>query len=97
VVLPTDFETPLQVILMCDSYIGLDQVYNIDLHKINSKITASRKINKQKPAQTNQILAEKLNDRKNDDEQEFVWSDDENGFQSLGKLLDMGNKAETDD
>ena len=52
VVLPSDFETPLQVILMCDSYIGLDQVYNIDLHKINSKITASGKVNKPKPSQT---------------------------------------------
>ncbi len=82
---------------MCDSYIGLDQVYNIDLYKINSKITASRKINKPKPAQTKQIPAEKLDDREYDDEQEFEWSDDENGFQSLGKLLDMGNKAETDD
>ena len=44
VVLPDDFETPLQVILMCDSYIGLDQVYNIDLDKINSKICSNVKI-----------------------------------------------------
>lgn len=38
VVLPESFDTPLQVILMCDSYIGLDQVYNIDLYEVNNKI-----------------------------------------------------------
>lgn len=82
---------------MCDSYIGLDQVYNIDLHKINSKIIASGKVNKPKPSQTKYTPAEKLDDREYDDEQEFGWSDDENGFQSLGSLLDMGIKAEADD
>jgi hypothetical protein len=38
VVLPETFSTPLQVSLMCDSYIGLDQVYNIDLYEVNNKI-----------------------------------------------------------
>jgi len=38
--LPRDFEKDkLSVILMCDSYIGLDQEYTIDLEKINSHIT----------------------------------------------------------
>lgn len=38
VVLPDDFETPLQVLLMCDSYIGLDQTYSINLDRVNQKI-----------------------------------------------------------
>lgn len=38
VVLPETFSTPLQVSLMCDSYIGLDQVYDIDLYEVNNKI-----------------------------------------------------------
>jgi len=37
--LPRDFvNNKLSVILMCDSYIGLDQEYTIDLHSINKAI-----------------------------------------------------------
>ncbi len=35
--LPSDFkaEPRLQLILMCDSYIGLDQQYTVDLNRVN--------------------------------------------------------------
>jgi len=38
VVLPDCFEeqSRLQVLVMCDSYIGLDQHYTIDIQKVNS-------------------------------------------------------------
>ena len=35
VALPDSLDTPLQLMLMCDSYIGIDQIYSIDLRKVN--------------------------------------------------------------
>lgn len=40
IVLPQSFDTPLQVSLMCDSYIGLDQIYSIDLYNVNERISS---------------------------------------------------------
>lgn len=37
--LPNNFQTEhLQIYLLCDSYIGLDQQYSVDLAKINEAI-----------------------------------------------------------
>jgi hypothetical protein len=37
--LPNNFKTEqLQIYLLCDSYIGLDQQYSVDLAKINEAI-----------------------------------------------------------
>lgn len=38
VLLPDDLSVPLQVMIVSDSYIGLDQSYAIDLNKINRGI-----------------------------------------------------------
>ena len=40
VVLPGDFtlESRLKIYIMCDSYIGLDQEYTIDLNRVNELI-----------------------------------------------------------
>ena len=40
VLLPDDFEnqSKVKIYLMCDSYIGLDQEYTIDLNKVNEAI-----------------------------------------------------------
>lgn len=42
VLLPEDFkrERFLKVMLMCDSYIGLDQEYTVDLIKVNQIIVS---------------------------------------------------------
>ena len=48
VVLPDDFKnTPLQVLLMSDSYIGIDQTYTIDLNKVNQKIASLKTTSKE--------------------------------------------------
>jgi hypothetical protein len=46
VMLPDDFDTPLQVMLMSDSYIGLDQSYVVDLNKVNNKLSEQLKVAK---------------------------------------------------
>lgn len=43
VVLPRDLSDKLELHLMCDSYIGLDQCYEIDVEKINDAIIAQAK------------------------------------------------------
>ena len=47
--LPDDFETPLQVMLMSDSYIGLDQSYAVDLNRVNAKLQKTVKEPVKKP------------------------------------------------
>lgn len=42
-VLPKDFSEKLEVHLMCDSYLGLDQMYTVDLEKVNDAIIKQRK------------------------------------------------------
>lgn len=46
IVLPNDFETPIQVMLLSDSYIGLDQSYVIDLARVNKRLEANVKVAK---------------------------------------------------
>ena len=77
---------------MCDSYIGLDQVYNIDLDKINSKITSNVKIHTKLAKPSKKNVEEEYND-------EDVWSDDEgnDGFESYKKLYEMGIKTDQKD
>ena len=42
--LPNDFyDDRLEIYLMCDSYIGIDQSYKIDLLQINGAINGQRK------------------------------------------------------
>lgn len=44
IALPKDFSEPnFELHLVCDSYIGLDQVYEIDFGTINEKITGVKK------------------------------------------------------
>ena len=49
IALPKDFSSPnFELYLLCDSYIGLDQVYEIDFGTINEKITGIKKLPKKK-------------------------------------------------
>lgn len=86
VVLPDDFETPLQVILMCDSYIGLDQIYNIDLNKINDKIGSSIKPTKALKSQQSQKVEVY-------DDYEGQESSEDDGFRRYNNLYEMGIKS----
>lgn len=43
IVVPRDLSDKLELHLMCDSYIGLDQCYEIDVEKINDAIIAQAK------------------------------------------------------
>jgi len=42
-VLPRDFEDKLELHLMCDSYVGLDQCYEIDVEQVNDAIISQAK------------------------------------------------------
>lgn len=40
--LPGDFNTKYQIMLMCDSYIGLDQIVLLDFNKVNQRIAEAK-------------------------------------------------------
>lgn len=86
VMLPDDFETPLQVILMSDSYIGLDQSYTVDLNKVNNKLRLSMKEPVKKPKK---VVAQ-IDDSKKDDDYAGPSLDNKQEYEEAGNSSDDG-------
>jgi hypothetical protein len=75
---------------MCDSYIGLDQIYNIDLNKINDKIGASIKPTK---AHLTKIQPQSEKEEVYDNYEEGQESSEDDGFRRYNRLYEMGIKS----
>jgi len=76
VVLPNDFETPLQIMLVSDSYIGLDQSYVVDLEKVNQKLRSQLK----QPAKAKApkvVITDDESDKKPDAKELDAYLDDD--------------------
>ena len=96
VLLPDDFSDNmgrLKIILMCDSYIGLDQEYTIDLNKVNDVIIkqAEKKQLEKKAKKSKKI------DEDGDEEGQGVKKVVINTNLKPSKMIDTGDEPYTPD